>query len=172
MPPDEALSIDLGSILHILVGFISRFSDPVSYRIRVKFCALCDSICHRTDTLTLRKDDLSRNRIIDIVMDWFQDPTSVRSPSSGLPAITQITQNTDPEAIQFHYELNFASLRTVVKLLERLKLQPIDNGSNDGDDSGHVVSRLFIRYSHVLLRALDICQSDPIVCRFVISVCE
>ncbi|KAG2042146.1 hypothetical protein BDR03DRAFT_978842 [Suillus americanus] len=132
MPPDEALSIDLGSILHILVGFISRFSDPVSYRIRVKFCALCDSICHRTDTLTLRKDDLSRNRIIDIVMDWFQDPTL----------------NTDPEAIQFQYELNFASLRTVVKLLERLKLQPIDNNSNDGDDSGHVVSRLFIRYSH------------------------
>lgn len=82
MPPDEALSIDLGSILHILVGFISRFNDPVSYRIRVKFCALCDSICHRTDTLTLRKDDLSRNRIIDIVMDWFQDPTSVRPPSS------------------------------------------------------------------------------------------
>ncbi|KAG1755407.1 hypothetical protein EDB19DRAFT_1661084 [Suillus lakei] len=147
MPPDEALSIDLGSILHILVAFISRFSDPVSYRIRVKFCALCDSICHRTDTLTLRKDDLSRNRIIDIVMDWFQDPTS----------------NTDPEAVQFQYELNFASLRTVVKLLERLKLQPIDNNSNDGDDSGHAVSRLFIRYSHVLLRALDICQSDPIV---------
>ncbi|KAG2060194.1 hypothetical protein BDR06DRAFT_948277 [Suillus hirtellus] len=147
MPPDEALSIDLGSILHILVGFISRFNDPVSHRIRVKFCALCDSICHRTDTLTLRKDDLSRNRIIDIVMDWFQDPTS----------------NIDPEAVQFQYELNFASLRTVVKLLERLKLQPIDNNSNDNDDSGHVVSRLFIRYSHGLLRALDICQSDPIM---------
>ncbi|KAG0709913.1 hypothetical protein DFH29DRAFT_1012634 [Suillus ampliporus] len=147
MPPDEALSIDLGSILHVLVGFISRFSDPVSYRIRVKFCALCESICHRTDTLTLRKDDLSRNRIIDIVMDWFQDP---------------LLSNTDPEAIQFQYELNLASLRTVVKLLERLKLQPIDNNSNDGDDTGHAVSRLFIRYSHVLLRALDICQSDPI----------
>jgi hypothetical protein len=27
------------------------------------------------------------------------------------------------------------------------------------------VSRLFIRYSHGLLRALDICQSDPIVSR-------
>ncbi|KAG2746139.1 hypothetical protein P692DRAFT_20876319 [Suillus brevipes Sb2] len=44
MPLDEALSIDLGSILHILVGFISRFSDPASCRIRVKFRALCDSI--------------------------------------------------------------------------------------------------------------------------------
>jgi hypothetical protein len=82
MPPDEALSIDLGSILHVLVRFISRFSDPVSYRIRVKFCALCDSIGDHTDTLTLRKDDLSRNRIVDIVMDWFQDPSTV-CPSSS-----------------------------------------------------------------------------------------
>jgi len=163
MPPDEALSIDLGSILHLLVRFISRFSDPVSYRIRVKFCALCDSICERTDTLTLRKDDLSRNRIVDIVMNWFQDPLVVCSSSSGLRVVSQISQNNDSEGIQFQYELNAASLRTVVKLLERLKLQPIDNGGNDGDDSGHAVSRLFIRYSHVLLRALDICRPESLV---------
>ncbi|KAH7931340.1 hypothetical protein BV22DRAFT_1124264 [Leucogyrophana mollusca] len=145
MPPDEALSIDLGSILHVLVGFISRFSDPTSYRIRIKFCALCDSICERIDTLTLRKDDLSRNRILDIVMEWFQDPTL----------------NTDADAIQLQYDLNLASLRTVVKLLDRLKLQSIDsNASDEGDGLGHSVSRLFIRYSQILLRALDICQAD------------
>lgn len=164
MPPDEALSIDLGSILHVLVRFISRFSDPVSYRIRVKFCALCESICERTDTLTLRKDDLSRNRIVDIVMHWFQDPLVVCPSSSGLMVVSQLSQNNDPEAIQFQYELNVASLRTIVKLLERLKLQPIDNNNcNDGDDFGHAVSRLFIRYSHVLLRALDICRPEALV---------
>ncbi|KAH7916805.1 hypothetical protein BJ138DRAFT_1121610 [Hygrophoropsis aurantiaca] len=145
MPPDEALSIDLGSILHVLVGFISRFSDPTSYRIRIKFCALCDSICERIDTLTLRKDDLSRNRILDIVMDWLQDPI----------------MNIEPDATQLQYDLNLASLRTVVKLLDRLKLQSIDsNASDEGDDLGHSVSRLFIRYSQILLRALDICQAD------------
>ena len=77
MSPDEALSIDLGSLLHVLVGFISRFNDPASYRIRIKFCSLVCSVCERTDALTLRKDDLSRNRILDAIMDWFQDPLSV-----------------------------------------------------------------------------------------------
>ncbi|KAF9226729.1 hypothetical protein BS17DRAFT_500836 [Gyrodon lividus] len=145
MPPDEALSIDLGSILHILVVFISRFTDPTSHRIRIKFCSLVDSICQRTDTLTLRKDDLSRNRILDIIMEWFQDPLI----------------NMEADAIQLQYDLNMAALRTVVKLLDRLKLQSIDtNVPHNGDDLGHAVSRLFIRYSHVLLRALDICQSE------------
>ncbi|EGO02251.1 hypothetical protein SERLA73DRAFT_166724 [Serpula lacrymans var. lacrymans S7.3] len=139
MPPDEALSIDLGSILHVLVGFISRFHDPASYRIRIKFCALCDSICDRTDTLTLRKDDLARNRILDIVMEWLQDPATIQ------------------------FDLNLASLRTAVKLLDHLKLQPIDSSANESDDTGHAVSRLFIRYSHILMKALDICQADVTV---------
>lgn len=77
MPPDEALSIDLGSLLHVHVGFISRFNDPAAYRIRVKFCSLVCSVCERTDALTLRKDDLSRNRILDTIMEWFQDPSLV-----------------------------------------------------------------------------------------------
>ena len=77
MPPDEALSIDLGSLLHVLVGFISRFDDPASYRVRIKFCSLVCSVCERTDALTLRKDDLSRNRILDTIMEWFQDPLLV-----------------------------------------------------------------------------------------------
>jgi len=75
-------------------------------------------------------------------------------------AVSHISQSNDPEAVQFQYELNVASLRTVVKILERLKLQPLDNNSNDGDDSGHAGSRLFIRYTHVLLRALDICRPE------------
>ncbi|KAF9238786.1 hypothetical protein BU15DRAFT_88233 [Melanogaster broomeanus] len=145
MPPDEVLSIDLGSILHVLVVFISRFNDPSSYRIRIKFCSLVDSICDRTDTLTLRKDDLSRNRILDSIMEWFQDPLL----------------NMEADAIQIQYDLNMAALRSIVKLLDRLKLQSIDtNVPHDGDDLGHAVSRLFIRYSHVLLRALEICQSE------------
>ncbi|KIJ20411.1 hypothetical protein PAXINDRAFT_166473 [Paxillus involutus ATCC 200175] len=145
MPTDEALSIDFGSILQILVAFISRFNDPTSYRIRIKFCSLVDSICERTDTSTLRKDDLSRNRILDNIMEWFQDPMI----------------NMEADAIQLQYDINMAALRTVVKLIDRLKLQSIGtNVPHDGDDLGHAVARLFIRYSHVLLRALDICQSD------------
>ncbi|KAI6003613.1 hypothetical protein EDD15DRAFT_2567619 [Pisolithus albus] len=146
-PPDEALSIDLGSILYLLAEFISRFDDLGAYRMRVKFCGLCDSVCERNDTLTLRKDDMSRNRIVDILMEWFQDPSMLR----------------DADAKLLQYDINLACLKTTVKLLDRLKLQPIDtNVPHDGDDLKHAISRLFIRYSQVLLRALEICQPDKL----------
>ncbi|KAF8450670.1 hypothetical protein L210DRAFT_3520995 [Boletus edulis BED1] len=145
LPSDEALSIDLGSLLRVLVGFISRFNDPASYRVRIKFCSLVCSVCERTDALTVRKDDPSRNRILDAIMEWFQDPLL----------------NVEYDIIQLQYDINMFALRTVVQLLDRLKLQPIDTSvPHDGDDLGHSISRLFIRYSHVLLRALELCQSE------------
>lgn len=70
-------------------------------------------------------------------------------------------QNVEVDAIQLQYDINISALRTAVRLLDRLKLQSIDtNVPHDGDDLGHAVSRLFIRYSNALLRALDVCQSE------------
>ena len=54
-----------------------------------------------------------------------------------------------------------ACLRTTVKLLENLELKTLD--SSMGDDSGHVVSRLYLRYSSILLKGLDFCQPDASV---------
>jgi len=77
------------------------------------------------------------------------------------------SQNVEADIIQLQYDINMFSLRTVVQLLDRLKLQSIDTSvPHDGDDMGHAVSRLFIRYSHVLLRALDVCQSEQPVRSF------
>lgn len=169
MPPDEALSIDLGSLLHVLVGFISRFDDPASYRIRIKFCSLVCSVCERSDALTLRKDDLSRNRILDTIMEWFQDPLLVSSSCMPIGTVfgQSRLQNLEGDAIQLQYDINTSALRTAVQLLDRLKLQSIDHSvPHSGDDLGHAVSRLFIRYSHVLLRALDVCQSEQPVRSF------
>ena len=76
-------------------------------------------------------------------------------------------QNLEADIIQLQYDINMFALRTVVQLLDRLKLQSIDTSvPHDGDDLGHAVSRLFIRYSHVLLRALDVCQSEQPVRSF------
>lgn len=51
-----------------------------------------------------------------------------------------------------------ACLRSSVKLLDRLELRPV--GVNAGDDSVHVVSRLFNKYSGALLQALKTYQND------------
>lgn len=56
-------------------------------------------------------------------------------------------------------ELNFACLKTCVKLLDRLELRPLDT-SSAGDDSAHVVARLFNKYSTMLLDGIKLIQSD------------
>jgi hypothetical protein len=59
-------------------------------------------------------------------------------------------------------DLNFACLRTCVKLLDRLQIQSLDE-TTTGDDSIHVVSRLFHKYSGLLLRGNIDCQLDTVV---------
>lgn len=50
-------------------------------------------------------------------------------------------------------DLDLACLRTIVKLLDRLQLQPVDGTTRS--ESVHVQSRLFYRYFHMFSRALQ-----------------
>lgn len=50
-------------------------------------------------------------------------------------------------------DLDVACLRTVVKLLDRLQLQPVDGTTRA--ESVHVQIRLFYRYFHLFSRALQ-----------------
>lgn len=77
VPPEEVEHIDISISLVALAGFIARFNNPLTYRIRLKLCALCECVCERTDTLTLRRDTPARHKIIDILLEWIQDPSSV-----------------------------------------------------------------------------------------------
>ncbi|KAJ6587786.1 hypothetical protein B0H10DRAFT_2233906 [Mycena sp. CBHHK59/15] len=124
--PEEIMSIDISQTMLALASFIARFDSQSALRLRLKFCNLCDAVCDRTDTLTLRKDSPARQKILDFVMEWMETspPTSAQDLSP--------TQN----------DLNMTCLRTCVKLLDRLQIRPLDD-TITGDDSVHVVSRLF-----------------------------
>lgn len=75
---DEVLKVDMTPTLYSLATFINSFNNLPAYRIRLKFCALCDSVFSRPDML--RKDSTSshRQKILDILLGWIQDPTLVR----------------------------------------------------------------------------------------------
>lgn len=77
--PEEIMSIDISLTMHALASFISRFDPQAALRLRLKFCVLCDAVCDRTDTLTLRKDSGARQKILDLVMEWMQTPPQVCS---------------------------------------------------------------------------------------------
>uniref|UniRef100_A0A0W0FVQ0 Ras-GAP domain-containing protein n=1 Tax=Moniliophthora roreri TaxID=221103 RepID=A0A0W0FVQ0_MONRR len=139
---EEVVNIDISSTLMGLTHLITRFDvNQDTYREKIKFCVLCDSAYERTDTLTLRKDSISRHNILDTVIQWIRP-----------------LEATADQMLQ--YELNMAGLRTCVKLLDRLQLRALDT-STTGDDSLHFVSRLFIKYQTVLLNGLDFCTLDP-----------
>lgn len=75
---DEVLTVDMTPTLYSLATFINTFDTIPAYRIRLRFCALCDSVFSRPDML--RKDSTSshRQKILDILLGWIQDPSSVR----------------------------------------------------------------------------------------------
>ena len=61
---------------------------------------------------------------------------------------------------RMQHDANMACLRTVVKLLEGLRLQALDGST--GDDANHVVFRRFSRYQTLLLAALKHWQFDVV----------
>lgn len=66
----------------------------------------------------------------------------------------QDTNNEVYRDFGYKHEANVAALRTIVKLLERLRLQPLDSSS--GDDATHAVSRRYLRLQNVLLQGLTL----------------
>ncbi|KAF5369620.1 hypothetical protein D9757_010458 [Collybiopsis confluens] len=138
---DEVSNMEITPTLLGLATFITRFESPESFRIKQKFCLLCDCVCGRTGVLGVRKDNDVRRNILDTIVEWIVPPDTATANVSNV------------------YEVNLSCLRTIVKLLDRLQLKPADT-SIAGDDSFHFVSRLFIKYSNVLLNGLETCQPD------------
>ncbi|KAF7329572.1 Ras-GAP domain-containing protein [Mycena kentingensis (nom. inval.)] len=143
---EEIMSIDVSNTMYALAAFIARFDAYAAARLRLKFCVLCDAVCERADVLSIRRDSPARQKILDILAEWIQ--TLPETPAYG------IEQNPQQE-------LNFACLRSAVRLLDRLHIKAPEEAST-GDDSAHAVSRLFHKYSTLLLRGLAECQLDVV----------
>ncbi|KAH9981838.1 hypothetical protein BJV74DRAFT_778311 [Russula compacta] len=141
---DEVLTVDMTPTLYSLATFINSFDNLPAYRIRLKFCALCDSVFSRPDML--RKDSTSshRQKILDILLGWIQDPTLAD----------------DTDTARLLPELNMASLRAAGHFLEKLELKSLDNPA--GDEASHVVNRVFIRYSNLIMRTLSFGRALPL----------
>lgn len=142
---DEVLTVDMTPTLYSLATFINTFDSIPAYRIRLKFCALCDSVFSRPDML--RKDSTSshRQKILDILLGWIQDPSSTE----------------DPDTARLLPEMNVASLRAAGHFLEKLELKSLDNPA--GDEASHVVNRVFIRYCNLITRTLSFGRALPIM---------
>ncbi|TRM67484.1 hypothetical protein BD626DRAFT_544948 [Schizophyllum amplum] len=136
---EDFVAIDMAStMLSLGQQLPPSTSAQSSARLKIKFCQLCDSLWGRPAAQVMKKDNDARHKLLDLVVEWMQ----VAQPGD-------FTQS----------ELNMASIRTMVILLDHLQLRPLDE-TGPGDENAHVVARLFAKYSSALLQGLDICHMD------------
>ncbi|KIK64870.1 hypothetical protein GYMLUDRAFT_83217 [Collybiopsis luxurians FD-317 M1] len=123
-----------------LAVFITRLQSPEIFRIKQKFCSLCDIVCDGTSIPSARKDKDIPRGILDTIVEWIVPPKTVTGNLSNV------------------YEVNMSCLRTIVNLLDGLQLSPtVDSVLDDGLS---LASRLVIKYLNVLLNGPQNCQPD------------
>ncbi|KAG9027475.1 Ras GTPase activating protein ira2 [Tulasnella sp. JGI-2019a] len=137
------INADIGRMVQYLARYIHRSPfSMLALRVKMKYCSLLDSLLSKRELLPLKKELSLRNILLNIVSEWAFDPAA----GEALLA--------DRETLQrMQAELDTTCLRTVVKLCERLQLQPVDGTSRS--ESIHVQSRLFYRYFNLFLKALQ-----------------
>ncbi|CCM02314.1 uncharacterized protein FIBRA_04405 [Fibroporia radiculosa] len=139
---EELRSFDLCSTLAVIAGFIGRYHDVVSYRLRLKFCNLCEGVFDQAENITMRKDNSDRQKIADIIIEWTQDVSACERDIASIQR-----------------DINNAVFRAAVKLFDRLQLQVPDGAS--GEEAAHAISRLFVRYSSFLFKAWEHIRCEP-----------
>ncbi|KIO22012.1 hypothetical protein M407DRAFT_28426 [Tulasnella calospora MUT 4182] len=137
------INVDLGRLVQYLTRYIHRSGNSQNaLRVKMKLAGLLDSLFVKRDLLPLRKEVSLRNTLLDMVAEWAFEPTG--------------TEGSIPDSYttsRMQADLDVACLRTIVKLLDRLQLQPVDGTTRA--ESVHVQSRLFYRYFHLFSRALQ-----------------
>jgi len=72
------MSVDVMGVLRAFADFLTRFDDPACAPVRMKFCTLCDTTLDSLAKIGIRKDAFHRQMILEMIMGWLQDPSTVR----------------------------------------------------------------------------------------------
>jgi hypothetical protein len=83
------MNIDIISSMQMLATCITRISGPSTDRIKIKYCGICESVCSRVDSFTLRKESPARYIILDILLQWM----SAKVCFLFLPLKSRLTYN-------------------------------------------------------------------------------
>ena len=70
------MNVDMISSMQMLATCITRIYGPSTDRIKIKYCGVCESVCSRMDSLTLRKESPARNIVLDILLQWMSTRVS------------------------------------------------------------------------------------------------
>ncbi|KAH7098759.1 hypothetical protein BKA62DRAFT_711739 [Auriculariales sp. MPI-PUGE-AT-0066] len=105
--------------------------SKAAYRVKLKFCQLCDTLIKKKDLVSVRKENSLRNALVEKCFEWIKDS------QNHLKTI-------DPMHLRIQAESDTACLSTAVTLLQDLRLEPPDQATSS--DKANLLSRLFNRY--------------------------
>lgn len=74
----SAEDINLSSMLQTLVNLIAREPEPSTHKLKMKFCVLCDTVFEPDMPVVSQEECVTRQAIIDCLVDWAQDPQQVQ----------------------------------------------------------------------------------------------
>ncbi|EJD36584.1 hypothetical protein AURDEDRAFT_117057 [Auricularia subglabra TFB-10046 SS5] len=131
-PPEMSkLNVDISRMLLVLARFVHRSDvSRAGYRVKMKFCHLCDALIAKRHYLTIRKEGTLRNALVEKLFEWVKDSQSLRT--------------IDPSHTRLQAESDTACLATAVRLLDKMRLEPPENATSS--DTANLLSRLFYRY--------------------------
>ena len=74
---EDLRGTDIISILQRMALWITRLHDMTSFRLKIRFCALCDSFMEQPELFSVRRDNAARLAITDCIIEWAQELTGV-----------------------------------------------------------------------------------------------
>jgi hypothetical protein len=85
MALEDVMNVDMISSMQMLATCISRIPGPSSDRIKIKYCGICESICSRIDSFTVRKESPARFIVLDILLQWMSARVCFLAFTFGIP---------------------------------------------------------------------------------------
>ena len=74
----QQLNIDMSSILSHFARFLQRADNSeAAFRVKIKFCALCEALLLKRDLFVIRQESLLRRELLDDIFDWVAAAQSV-----------------------------------------------------------------------------------------------
>ncbi|TGJ85449.1 hypothetical protein E0Z10_g3290 [Xylaria hypoxylon] len=142
-----AACMDFSSVGLDFVKFLDGAPEnPVSLRVKIKACQLCESITRKKEHLNFHDDIRKRNQLLEYIFSWIARP---RSPKTD--TVHGIVRQDEMGRLQ--KDLDKACFRCLASLTYKLPLQPGEGQSDAG--TNELKSQMFHTYFNRFLSLLN-----------------
>jgi neurofibromin 1 len=153
-PNDCLMNIEFGSFILQFTRYVDVLSDNyVTLRVKIKLCTLVETCLSKKEQIVIGNETRLRNKLLGVLRDWTSNDTQAAISASQNDTLRR--------------DLDQACLKTMVQLLHRLPLQPLEPVRTT--DALQTKSKLFYGYFDFFLRVLARCGHPEVMCQLFVN---